>query len=122
MAATVIWLLHNQIQASTGYSKRQLSLFIFTDSCTDESMFRESLLIEGNAGCGGAVAMHTFLEWSRIYWSWIQTHGKSGIFPHVKAQPVTPLVDEDLFGKVETHPEIAHAADWTLSLKQQNQT
>ena len=43
-------------------------------------------------------------------------------FSHEKAQPGTPLVDEDLFGKVETRPEIAHAADWTLSLKQPNQT
>ena len=46
----------------------------------------------------------------------------SGIFLHEKAQPGTPLLDEDLFGKVVTCPEIAHAADWTLSLKQPNQT
>ena len=45
----------------------------------------------------------------------------SGIFLHEKAQPGTPLLDEDLFGKVVTCPEIAHAADWTLSLKQPNQ-
>ena len=30
VAVTVIWLVHNQIQASTAYSKRQLPLFIFT--------------------------------------------------------------------------------------------
>ena len=46
----------------------------------------------------------------------------SGIFRNKNVPSGTPLIDEDRFGKVVTCPEIAHAADWMLSLKQPNQT